>query len=101
MTRLEDTDSLKNAFEISGPLIECITAVCQGPNEANKWVELLATDPIMPIKSKAMDAAKTMTSSAVNFSPSSSHVSREALQTKQPLCVCDNDYFLFLFFVYT
>ena len=41
MNRLEDTDSLKNAFEISSPLIERILAICQGPSEANKWVELI------------------------------------------------------------
>lgn len=40
-TRLADTDSIKNAFEISGPLIEKILAICQSASEANKWVELL------------------------------------------------------------
>lgn len=39
--RLQDTDSIKNAFEITGPLIEKILAICQSSNEANKWVELL------------------------------------------------------------
>lgn len=39
--RLADTDSIKNAFEISGPLIEKILAICQSASEANKWVELL------------------------------------------------------------
>lgn len=39
--RLADTESIKNAFEISGPLIERILAICQSSNEANKWVELL------------------------------------------------------------
>lgn len=40
-TRLPDTDTIKNAFEINGPLIEKILAICQSPVEANKWVELL------------------------------------------------------------
>lgn len=40
-TRLTDTDTIKNAFEITGPLIERILAICQSPIEANKWVELL------------------------------------------------------------
>lgn len=40
-TRLPDTESIKNAFEISGPLIERILAICQSSNEANKWVDLL------------------------------------------------------------
>lgn len=40
--RLSDTEKIKNAFEITGPLIERIVAICQSSNEANKWVELLA-----------------------------------------------------------
>lgn len=43
MKRLEDTETIKNAFEISGPLIETIVAICQGPNEANKWYDLLTS----------------------------------------------------------
>ncbi|XP_023170332.1 rho guanine nucleotide exchange factor 7 isoform X3 [Drosophila hydei] len=50
VNRLEDTDAIKNAFEISSPLIDRIVAVCQGPNEANKWVELLnANNPSLPM----------------------------------------------------
>nr|XP_029720104.1 uncharacterized protein LOC109429892 isoform X2 [Aedes albopictus] len=41
VNRLEDSEQLKNAFEITGSLIDRIVAVCQGPNEANKWVDLL------------------------------------------------------------
>jgi Rho guanine nucleotide exchange factor 7 len=39
--RLLDTETVKNAFEITGPLIEKILAICQSSNEASKWVELL------------------------------------------------------------
>ncbi|XP_039952782.1 rho guanine nucleotide exchange factor 7 isoform X3 [Bactrocera tryoni] len=50
VNRLDDSDTVKNAFEINGPLIERIVAVCQGPNEANRWVELLTSaNPTMPI----------------------------------------------------
>lgn len=42
VNRLPETEQVKHAFEISGPLIERITVVCQGPAEANKWVELLS-----------------------------------------------------------
>lgn len=66
MTRLDDTDTIKNAFEISGPLIERITAVCQGPSEANKWVELLSPDPISSFKPKSNESLKNMSSSAVS-----------------------------------
>lgn len=79
MNRLEDTDTMKNAFEISGPLIERITAVCQGPNEANKWVELLSPDPIVSLKPKPNESAKNMSSSAVNIPPTPSHVSIKML----------------------
>lgn len=40
--RLLDTDKIKNAFEITGPSIERIVAICQSALEANKWVELLS-----------------------------------------------------------
>jgi Rho guanine nucleotide exchange factor 7 len=35
---------MKNAFEISGPMIERIVAVCQGPSDANKWVDFLTNN---------------------------------------------------------
>lgn len=96
MNRLEDTDTLKNAFEISGPLIECITAVCQGPNDANKWVELLTGDTTPPIKPRISNVSNSMTSSAVNFSPSSSHVSNISERLTQKIFVrCDNKLCLF------
>lgn len=75
VTRLEDTDTIKNAFEISGPLIERITAVCQGPNEANKWVELLSPDPVASFKPKSNESLKNMSNSALNIPPSPIHVS--------------------------
>jgi Rho guanine nucleotide exchange factor 7 len=40
--RLLDTDKIKNAFEITGPSVERIVAICQSAVEANKWVELLS-----------------------------------------------------------
>ncbi|XP_047516296.1 rho guanine nucleotide exchange factor 7 isoform X3 [Pieris napi] len=39
--KLDDTDSRKNAFEISGPMIDTIVAVCQTKAEADNWVSLL------------------------------------------------------------
>ncbi|KAJ3653769.1 hypothetical protein Zmor_013004 [Zophobas morio] len=41
VTRLDDSDHYKNAFEISAPMIEKKVAVCQSKNEANHWVDLL------------------------------------------------------------
>ncbi|KAM3964702.1 rho-type guanine nucleotide exchange factor [Aphomia sociella] len=39
--KLDDTDTRKNAFEISSPMIETIVAVCQTKAEADNWVSLL------------------------------------------------------------
>lgn len=63
---------IKNAFDVSGPLIEKITAVCQGPNEANKWVELLSMDAQ---KTKSNDTQpRNMSNSAVGIQPTTSQV---------------------------
>lgn len=42
VTKLEDTESRKNAFEIRGALIDSIVAVCQSNADAEKWVSLLS-----------------------------------------------------------
>lgn len=39
--KLDDTETRKNAFEISGPMIDTIVAVCQTRAEADNWVGLL------------------------------------------------------------
>lgn len=39
--RLEDNEHHKNAFELSGPMIEKRLVICQSREEANHWVELL------------------------------------------------------------
>ncbi|XP_047545339.1 uncharacterized protein LOC125077428 isoform X1 [Vanessa atalanta] len=39
--KLDDTETRKNAFEISGPMIDKIVAVCQTRAEADNWVSLL------------------------------------------------------------
>ncbi|XP_039480324.1 rho guanine nucleotide exchange factor 7 isoform X3 [Drosophila santomea] len=79
VNRLEDTDALKNAFEISSPLIDRIVAVCQGPNEANKWVELLnANNPSLPMGIKRQLSNLSNSSlghlNAAHMSPPSSHI---------------------------
>ena len=76
MSRLEDTDSIKNAFEITGTFIERITAVCQGPNEANKWVELLSSDSNgSSMNLRASELSKNMSSSAISIPHPPPHVS--------------------------
>lgn len=71
INRLEDTESIKNAFEISGPFIEKIVAVCQGPNEANKWVDLLSSNPTA-IRN---NIKRNTSSSTVNIPQPPPHVS--------------------------
>lgn len=75
VTRLDDTDSIKNAFEVSGPLIERITAVCQGPSEANKWVDLLSSDTVGGVQVRLSDLSRNMSTSAVNIPQPPPHVS--------------------------
>lgn len=41
VTKLEDTESYKNAFDITGPMIDPILAVCQTKDDQHTWVELL------------------------------------------------------------
>lgn len=60
--RLDDTEAIKNAFQVTGPLIERIVAVCQGPNEATKWVDLLTFHSGGPAAASA--AAATTTTAA-------------------------------------
>lgn len=97
MNRLDDTETIKNAFEISGHLIERIVAVCQGPNEANKWVELLSPEPIVSLKPKISDSIKSMSNSIVMPSPTTSHVSI-FISTKPLRIHGDNFSFLILLF---
>lgn len=40
-TKLDDNETYKNAFEITGPFIERIVAVCQSKEEAEAWIDLL------------------------------------------------------------
>jgi Rho guanine nucleotide exchange factor 7 len=55
VTRLPDTEKIKNAFEITGPSIERMIAICQSSAEANKWVELLSKHAINNSNSTIQD----------------------------------------------
>merc|ERR1719510_2453380 len=41
VNRLEDTEVIRNSFEITGPMIDRILCVCQTKTESLKWVEHL------------------------------------------------------------
>lgn len=44
MTILDDSEDSKNAFEISGPMIESITVLCSQKDDRQQWIELLSQD---------------------------------------------------------
>ncbi|XP_058125964.1 rho guanine nucleotide exchange factor 7 [Anopheles ziemanni] len=79
VNRLEDTDQIKHAFEISGTLIDRIVAVCQGPNEANRWVELLSpkagSGSEQTSGGSSVDLKRNVSSSAVNIPQPPPHMS--------------------------
>ncbi|XP_012541981.1 rho guanine nucleotide exchange factor 7 isoform X4 [Monomorium pharaonis] len=41
VTGIEDTDELRNALEITGPMIESIVVVCGTKEERQRWIDLL------------------------------------------------------------
>ncbi|KAF2898835.1 hypothetical protein ILUMI_07340 [Ignelater luminosus] len=67
VNRLEDSEQYKNAFEISGPLIEKRIAVCQSKEEANHWVELLRKH--MPHRSNAASVNQKVSPSQAEIVP--------------------------------
>nr|XP_040581499.1 rho guanine nucleotide exchange factor 7-like isoform X1 [Lepeophtheirus salmonis] len=65
VNRLEDIESVKNAFEITGPMIERILIVCNSKNDSLKWVDLLRGQ----IKS-CRNTSLLNTNSHSNYAPS-------------------------------
>ncbi|XP_014299479.1 rho guanine nucleotide exchange factor 7 isoform X1 [Microplitis demolitor] len=41
---IDDTEDMKNVFEISGPMIEKIVVLCAHKEERHQWIELLTQD---------------------------------------------------------
>lgn len=68
--RLQDKEKIKNAFEISGPFIENILAICQSASEANKWVELLGKNSTGETSTKR----NTGFTSGINLQPNVSNI---------------------------
>lgn len=67
VTRLEDNEQYKNAFEISAPMIDKRVAVCQSKEEADHWVELLRKQ--MPRSSTASTISQKVAPSQAQFVP--------------------------------
>ncbi|XP_014604024.1 PREDICTED: rho guanine nucleotide exchange factor 7 isoform X1 [Polistes canadensis] len=58
----EDTDEIRNAFEITGPMIENITVLCTSKEERQRWIELLAQEKVTNIlKSPTMPRMNSQT----------------------------------------
>lgn len=62
---------MKNAFEIQGTLIEAIVAVCQGPAEADKWVDLLTQSLMDKRRTGTMDLKRNVSTTSVSPSAAS------------------------------
>lgn len=67
MSRLEDNEQYKNAFEISAPMIDKRIAVCQSKEEADHWVELLRKQ--MPRSSTVSNVSQKVAPSQAQFVP--------------------------------
>ncbi|XP_072396138.1 rho guanine nucleotide exchange factor 7-like isoform X1 [Diabrotica undecimpunctata] len=67
VTRLEDNDQHKNAFEISAPMIDRRLVVCQNKEDADHWVELLRKQ--MPRSSTASTVSQKVSPSQAQFVP--------------------------------
>ena len=67
MNRLDDNDQYKNAFEISGPMIEKKVAVCQSREEANHWVDILRKH--MPSRSVVANVSQKIAPSHAEIIP--------------------------------
>lgn len=67
VTRLEDNEQYKNAFELSSPMIEKRRVVCQSKEEANHWVELLRKH--MPNNPSPSSANQKISASQVQIVP--------------------------------
>uniref|UniRef100_A0AAG5CW15 DH domain-containing protein n=1 Tax=Anopheles atroparvus TaxID=41427 RepID=A0AAG5CW15_ANOAO len=92
VNRLEDTDQIKHAFEISGSLIDRIIAVCQGPTEANRWVELLSpksgAGSEQPSAGSVVDLKRNVSSSAVNIPQPPPHVALDSRGYSTRVSIC-------------
>ncbi|CAG9862680.1 unnamed protein product [Phyllotreta striolata] len=67
VTRLEDSDQYKNAFEISAPMIDKRIVTCQNKDDADHWTELLKKQ--MPRSSTASTVSQKVAPSQAQFVP--------------------------------
>ncbi|XP_045618829.2 rho guanine nucleotide exchange factor 7 isoform X1 [Procambarus clarkii] len=78
VSKLEDSDHHKNAFEISGPMVEHIVAVCQTRQDQLQWVEALSQHSRMARSSNFTPHKSSLTSPPVPPAHSSSLMPRQS-----------------------
>ncbi|XP_076391868.1 rho-type guanine nucleotide exchange factor isoform X1 [Megachile rotundata] len=71
ITRKEDTDEIRNAFEITGPMIESILVLCATKEERQRWIELLIQE-----QTANNSLVKSPTTSRVSYLPPYARLSR-------------------------
>ncbi|XP_046821690.1 rho guanine nucleotide exchange factor 7 [Vespa crabro] len=77
VTATEDTDEIRNAFEITGPMIENITVLCASKEERQRWIELLVQEqgtnvlksPTMPRMNSQMSGKRQRSAADHCLSP--------------------------------
>ncbi|KAF7992990.1 hypothetical protein HCN44_005771 [Aphidius gifuensis] len=66
---MDDTDDIKNAFEINGPMIESIIVICSNREERQNWIDYLKQD----------QSSSSSSSSGIRRSPTTiSHTSNQS-----------------------
>ncbi|XP_043585413.1 rho guanine nucleotide exchange factor 7 [Bombus pyrosoma] len=70
ITQVEDTDEIRNAFEITGPMIESILVLCGTKEDQQRWIELLIQE-------------QTTNNSLVKSSPTSRICSQQSGKQQQ------------------
>ncbi|XP_076476433.1 rho-type guanine nucleotide exchange factor isoform X1 [Bombus vancouverensis nearcticus] len=63
ITQVEDTDEIRNAFEITGPMIESILVLCGSKEDQQRWIELLIQE-----QTTNNSLVKSSTTSRVSYS---------------------------------
>ncbi|KAH1004446.1 hypothetical protein HUJ05_005257 [Dendroctonus ponderosae] len=75
VVRLEDTELLKNAFEISAPMIDKRVVICQSRQLADQWVDMLTQTQGSRISVNSTTSHKALPSQAQHVLQPPPHVS--------------------------
>ncbi|XP_039280818.1 rho guanine nucleotide exchange factor 7 isoform X2 [Nilaparvata lugens] len=73
VNKLEETENCKNSFEIVGPMIERIVAVCQTKEDQQTWIDLLRQQ-IRAVRGGGLATSPTLRQPLVPTSPSANSI---------------------------